>query len=60
MNMKLVFGKPLLFYVVIVVVEVEVMVLAATMEVVVVVVTVVEASYDVVMVGSGGDYDDKD
>ena len=57
--MKLVFGKPLLFYVVIVVVEVEVMVLA-TMEVVVVVVTVVEASYDVVMVGSGGDYDDKD
>ena len=57
--MKLVFGKPLLFYVVIVVVEVEVMVLA-TMEVVVVVVTVVEASCDVVMVDSGGDYDDKD
>ena len=59
MNMKLVFGKPLLFYVVIAVVEVEVMVLA-TMEVVVVVVTMVEASCDVVMVGSGGDYDDKD
>ena len=51
MNMKLVFGKPLLFYVVIVVVEVEVMVLA-TMEVVVVVVTVVEASCDIC--GDGG------
>ena len=60
--MKLVFGKPLVFYVVIVVVEVEVVVLA-TMEIVVVEVTVVEAICDVMMVvvlGSGGDYDDKD
>ena len=61
-NMKLVFGKPLVFHVVMVVVEVEVVVLA-TIEVVFVVVTAVEASCGAVMVvvlGSGDDYDDKD